>query len=476
MKPQSLLTNSTIFVTINRSTTGAKAMNISELIPNWRKHVKEFQKKQKPYNKPFLSVSKKVFVFESNGVTISKEFWLLKYTHFASLDGIWFKHPDQEVRDLFNLSRGIIIDEEGTIFGRPMDKFHDAKGLSEETRTNSNANLKVIEKIDGHLGTYFCYLGKWIFASSGALESPTIDVAWSIIEDNKADFENLDPQLTYNFEVVHPATRIVVQYKEPKLVLISVRNTATGDFVDLDGIDYPHKPEDLSKSQVFTSIEEVQQYANSLTNHEGFVVTTPDGVMHKVKGEWYSSLKKQMKGLDSSKIADAIISRKTKEECVNEFHEALQPWVAKTWDALLDSHARLLYNSIWLVELIKTITEKLVEKSSFSYDSFELELQEKFPSIQPNEYKTLVEGIWFSIETSRLLYADALAKEGESIGEFRFGTGRSLEIWKNLQSKDSEQRSYLNFLQLLAKDDLVNAKVGIWNTIKKTKVTQPEFL
>ena len=88
------------------------------------------------------------------------------------------------------------------------------------------------------------------------------------------------------FEYVAPANRIVVPYKEEELVLLQVRDEKTGKYLDVNDADNPGCDISPMYKETFT-LEEYMKMAEFNEVMEGWVLTLDNGMMCKVKTQWY---------------------------------------------------------------------------------------------------------------------------------------------------------------------------------------------
>jgi RNA ligase len=86
------------------------------------------------------------------------------------------------------------------------------------------------------------------------------------------------------FEYVAPSNRIVLRYKKEELILLKLRNNATGEYIDTKNINHIKK----AKREVKT-LDKMLKLAETIEEKEGWVVET-DVVEYKIKTEWYRRL------------------------------------------------------------------------------------------------------------------------------------------------------------------------------------------
>lgn len=176
------------------------------------------------------------------------------------------------------IARGLVVDEYGTIIGRPIPKFFNDYEI-----TPPNGDFEVTEKMDGSLIIMSFYRGDVIFSTRGSFTSEQAVKAKEIYGKKYSHIE-IDVEFTYCFEVIYPQNRIVVDYGgEEDLILLAKINTKTGEEVD-DVCFRQVEKYDLTYSEM---------KAMDLENKEGFVVRfLKDNFRMKVKFETYIFLHK----------------------------------------------------------------------------------------------------------------------------------------------------------------------------------------
>ena len=115
-----------------------------------------------------------------------------------------------------------------------------------------------------------------------------------IIQENETLYsfvrDSLNRRRAAIFEYVAPTNRIVVPYKEEKLVLLQVRDEETGEYLDLnDTEDVTDRVGcDVNKYyDVNLTIKQLMCDAEVQEDVEGWVSTLDNGMMVKTKTQWY---------------------------------------------------------------------------------------------------------------------------------------------------------------------------------------------
>ncbi len=197
--------------------------------------------------------------------------------------------------------RGVILDStDWTVARYAFKKFFNADEPNCDVKIDW-ASAVVSEKIDGSLVSAWWdkYQNKWRWATSKTIDAEDAP----LLEDVNCPFKNYQELInyamrqqgykeqnfcrsfTYNFELVSPYTRVVIEYPKPQLYfLCSVENA---DLTELPSWDYPF---DVLKPKVkkLSSYEECAQAAKELPwDEEGYVVRDKFGHRVKIKSPEY---------------------------------------------------------------------------------------------------------------------------------------------------------------------------------------------
>jgi hypothetical protein len=204
--------------------------------------------------------------------------------------------------------RGAVVqkDEDGfKLVAYAFDRFFNlgefgAADIDWETAT-------VYEKYDGSLIKLFWSGTQWVVSTSGSVggagdvEGYDItfeELFWDTWRYMRYRIFDLEPHLCYIFELCTPQNRIVVNYKEPMLRLLAVRDRED-NFRELDldvfrsklWVAESFQPSHSSSSGTFNNGVHVEIEANTRgANHEGFIVCDANGNRIKVKSTLYVQL------------------------------------------------------------------------------------------------------------------------------------------------------------------------------------------
>jgi len=228
---------------------------------------------------------------------------------------------NNEWDEITAMCRGLILDQNGNVVGNPWPKFfnieqtsgsaHIRKLKGENLFEFSHKGTKyyypdipyvVYEKMDGSILYGVMYDNQVVLASKGSFESDQVKVGEKILAEKYPDFHPFDG-LTFIWEIIYPANRIVVDYGDMcDLVLLGVR--------DVNGRDYnPRAFVPFPKAPVYDkTIQDllVEKDRKDFINKEGFVVHFADGQKVKIKYEAYFDLHKIMTNVTSKDILEAL--------------------------------------------------------------------------------------------------------------------------------------------------------------------------
>lgn len=166
-------------------------------------------------------------------------------------------------------------------------------------------SAKIQEKIDGSLMKLYYYNNKWNWSTSGMIDANDAPVSdnmtfYDLVKSannyTDIDFDSLDKDNTYMFELVSPLKRIVVQYNQTTLYHIGTRNNKTGKELNVDiGI---HKPKEYNYMSLDECVKFVEEFDDDLL-HEGFVVVDKDYHRIKIKSTSYLAMHR---AIDNHKV------------------------------------------------------------------------------------------------------------------------------------------------------------------------------
>ena len=302
---------------------------------------------------------------------------IFKYVQFAS----------DFTKGLVREARGIIL-QKGTwdVVCLPFSKFfnfgepnaYDLK-LSKST---------ILEKTDGSIIKVYFYDGKWRVATNGTIEA---DDATS--HDNRTTFKDLffdviSPDRfkeltshfleynTYLFELIHPVSRVVVDYDGKKeLVFIGARCNETFVDDDIFAMQYPFVDEfeeiRLPRVMAFhiLDLSELSSIADKLNingaDFEGFVVVESEGFevkgRVKIKSPKYLTLHRLTGGEGVSNNIINILLNGEQDE-FEAYVNQLPPYIKNEYEETKAKYEKLLVELETCFSHFKPMSEKVSRK------------------------------------------------------------------------------------------------------------------
>lgn len=197
------------------------------------------------------------------------------------------------------------------------------------------SSAKTQEKVDGSLIKVWYHNGKWRVSTNGTinaykcplglvdfaqLDCPynTFGELFNIAKQNaKLDFDILDKNKTYMFELVSPYNKVVVNYENIEIYHIGTRDNNTYEEIEIDiGVKKP-------KQYSLNTLEDCIKSANELSyNKEGYVVVDKYWNRVKIKSPAYVAVH-HLKGNGEVNISSVIELLRKNEigEFLNYFPE-----------------------------------------------------------------------------------------------------------------------------------------------------------
>jgi RNA ligase len=227
------------------------------------------------------------------------------------------------------IARGLVVDNNGTIIGRPIPKFFNDYEI-----TPPSGDFEVTEKMDGSLIIMSFYSGEAVFSTRGSFTSEQAMKAKEIYTRKYSHIET-DQAFTYCFEVIYPQNKIVVDYDEVEdLFLLAKINTETGEEID-DSCFKQVKKYNLT-------YDEMKKM--DLRNKEGFVVRFLENnfrmkikfktyiLLHKNKTISREQILKQMKRGEIEAPDECSEELKTILDDINNEHSNLKTKILEEYE------------------------------------------------------------------------------------------------------------------------------------------------
>lgn len=205
--------------------------------------------------------------------------------------------------DLTLNSRGVIYNRKtGEVVAQPFPKFFnmDQRVDTQERNLPWHGGFRIFKKYDGWLGIHYRDEGQHRMATRGSFKS--IGAIWGTEFLKKYDLTGLPDEVTLLFELICPATHIVINYEgREDLVLLAAYNRQTGEEYSWGQV------EEWSRQFGFTLAESYDQqwlgFCRGLIKTvpgdelEGFVIRFNNGLRVKIKSEDYFRRSHLLQGL-----------------------------------------------------------------------------------------------------------------------------------------------------------------------------------
>lgn len=296
---------------------------------------------------------------------LEKEFAIKARRHGKYPNLVLFKYSQIDSpfhEPLVRECRGIILDESDNwkVICHTYSKFFNVfEPLADDIDWST---AKVQEKLDGSLCQLFYYRGEWLMATSGTPDAQTPigdyeitfhDMFFEVFRMPPPGLE-LDRNYCFAFELCCPENRVVVQHKEPRLVLHGIRDLTTECEISPLNSPWCHVFE-TPHTFPLMSIEECLEAAKHLDplQQEGYVVCDANFNRVKVKSPAYLALHHAKDGLLSQKKMALIIRTGESEE----FRTALSafPELKPHFDSLVTRYNKIVQQANAAYNKIKDI-------------------------------------------------------------------------------------------------------------------------
>lgn len=284
---------------------------------------------------------------------------ILNYTSACQWDRAW--------NDATRACRGLIYrPSTGEVVARPWPKFFNY-GEHPEGSLDLDAPAEVTDKMDGSLGILYRPIAEegrsftgptrpgsgWAIATRGSFTSDQAIHATARLHEEYGDFKPA-PGLTYLFELIHPANRIVLDYgAADDLFLLGTIQTRTGMTIGPEA-DVGWRGPRAEVLPVWTLRQALA--LEPRPNAEGIVVRflALDGPLIKIKQEDYVALHRIITGLNERTVWEHLGAGGTVAELCEPIPEEFHPWVEEVADRLFSerdailasahsTHARIAY-------------------------------------------------------------------------------------------------------------------------------------
>ncbi|KKN99049.1 hypothetical protein LCGC14_0142940 [marine sediment metagenome] len=218
---------------------------------------------------------------------------LLRCDDLGDLRVYSYVNKTQKWDDIILNSRGIILNRKtGEVVARAFPKFFNTNQTKETQEHNLpwKDGFRLFRKEDGWLGILYRHDNQHKIATRGSFKS--IGAVWATEFLKKYDLTGLPDEVTLLFELICPATRIVVDYgNREDLILLGAYNRHTGveycwERVELWGRQFGFT---LAESYDQTYLGYCRGQIKTIPGSEleGFIVRFTNGLRVKIKSKDY---------------------------------------------------------------------------------------------------------------------------------------------------------------------------------------------
>jgi RNA ligase len=311
------------------------------------------------------------------------------------------------------------LNNEGHVIRRPFHKFFNYKESESILKEQSafRGPFNVIDKMDGSMIAPFLSDGEIIWGTKMAAPDFHEEVA-DFVNHSDAHYRLFTlATIGYNatpiFEWISPDNRIVVKYKEPKLVLTGVRHNITGKYASYKSIKRAAESCDFEVAPLreFSTIENVVEHNSDTSDEEGHIVFFSDGNMLKIKSDWYIDLHKMKENVHRDHVLSQIILRNELDDLLPKMDEHDLQIVKETSD-------ELDYIMTYMIDNLNKIYDSIDKDSKDAKKNFALD-----ENIS-KENKTLIFSIW-----NRNLNASDVVKQ------FLLSSASKEKRWKDFKNE-----------------------------------------
>lgn len=220
--------------------------------------------------------------------------------------------------------RGLVMHGD-TVVARPFQKFFNDTEHT-EGQIPWHLESEITEKMDGSLLIAFWFDGDWRFATRGSFTSEQAAVGEKILRA-KYGVNSLDKELTYLFEVIYPANRIVLDYqgREDVVLLTAIRTC--------DGQEFPSGHDGLNAVRRLPVTANVRDLRSIIRDdEEGYVIRFANGFRVKVKGKRYMELHKILSGISTRSVWECLSENKPLDDVLAVAPDECAAWIREEAD------------------------------------------------------------------------------------------------------------------------------------------------
>jgi len=271
------------------------------------------------------------------------DLWIYNYSKSTQYAWRWNKYTSQ--------CRGLILDANGCLVAKGFDKFFtDDQLISEglEHTIPKGEPFDLYEKVDGSLGVMYFWEGVPYMSTRGSF------ISEMAIEANKwlrTKYQDIyfNPNYSYNFEIIYPENRIVVDYGDNRgLVLLAVMENDTRKERRIYGEEFDGIVEGgIKRVKIYNGYDdwkEIMEVFKDEKNFEGFVVHFLNSNFRvKMKIDWYKQISYVMQNFTKKTIWKMFRDGKDVEAVAADIDDEFYPMVKGFIEELQSEYNVLVY-------------------------------------------------------------------------------------------------------------------------------------
>lgn len=267
-------------------------------------------------------------------------------------NGPVFETNDDYLAALRRECRGLLFYPDGKIMSRRLHKFHNVNERAETQHDLIDLNQPhvILEKLDGSMITPVVTESGLRWGTKMGLTEVSMQAEEFVARNpDYREFAEFAIGAGYTpiFEWCSRKQRIVVDYREDRLVLIAVRNTISGEYVSYEGLKNLVGPFNIELVKAFQgtvdNMEHLIQQTKPLKGREGWVVRFADGHMIKIKADEYVKIHKIKDNLLQEKnVVDLIVNEKmddAKAFMLDDDRRRVEDFESNFWAGIANSVA-----------------------------------------------------------------------------------------------------------------------------------------
>ncbi len=276
---------------------------------------------------------------------------VFNYTPKTQFESAWGDYP------ILRKCRGLILDNEGEIIGRPFEKFHNWEELKSWELPSNGDKIEITEKMDGSLLIVCRYGDDVVYSTRGSFYSDQCIDAQKIFRA-MYDENWIEAGKTYLFEYVGPSNRIVVNYDEHDLIHLAIIDNKSG-------LDLPRDSRfnlvpvfslngGIMGDELYTQLKSLD-----MSNKEGFVIrqisdgSYPDFRV-KIKYENYVFLHSILTNLSTVDVWEKLKAGETLDDILDVTPDEFNEFIKKTKKELENAFELIELRSKTAYNLAKT--------------------------------------------------------------------------------------------------------------------------